>query len=97
MTQPDLLVLRCNAAPDRCRWRPPLDLTMDLVAAHFDLEEAHDPTDIKLELVAWCWRCDVEMDLFRSQDLGQGAERHHYQCPLCRRTRSIVQHPREKT
>lgn len=90
--QPELLVLRCNAAPDRCRWRPPGDLTMELVAAHFDMEEGHDPEDLKMEMVAWCWRCDVEMYLFRTQDLGQGSERLHYHCELCRQARWVDQH-----
>lgn len=89
--QPDLLVLVCNAAPERCRWRPPNDLDMRLVQAHFDLEDGHDPEDIRLEMVGWCHHCDTEMALFRSQDLGEGAQRHHFQCPTCRRTRSVVQ------
>lgn len=94
--QPELLVLRCNAAPDRCRWRPPGDLTMELVAAHFDMEEGHDPNNIRLELVGWCHHCDVEMDVFRRQDLGQGAQRHYYQCQLCRRTRWVDQYPQRE-
>ena len=93
--EPDLLVLRCNAAPDRCRWRPPGDLDMRLVQAHFDMEDGHDPEHIRLELVAWCRRCDVEMNLFRSLDLGQGTVRRWYLCGICRRTRSVVQGPGE--
>lgn len=91
--QPELLVLVCNADPEHCRWRPPNDLPMSLVEAHFDLEERHDPNDIRLDMVAWCHHCNGEMKLFRSVELGQGAQRHHYQCPACRRTRSCVQVP----
>lgn len=89
--EPDLLVLVCNAAPERCRWRPPNDLQMALVEAHFDLEDGHDPADIRMEMVAWCHHCDAQMNLSHSQDLGQGTQRHHYQCAKCRRTGSVVQ------
>ena len=87
--QPDLLVLVC--AIETCRWRPPNDLVMDLVQAHFDLEDDHDPNNIRLDLVAWCYHCNTEMVLFRSQDLGQGTYRHYYLCRACRRTRNAVQ------
>lgn len=89
MSEPDLLVLVC--AIPTCRWRPPGDLQQALLAAHFDLEEGHDPNDIRLELVAWCHRCQGEMELFRSQDLGQGRQRHWYNCPTCKRARSVIQ------
>jgi len=94
--QSDLLVLVCNAVPDRCRWRPPGDLQMDLVAAHFDMEEGHDPANIRLELVAWCSHCDGEMKLFRTTDLEPGWQRHYFQCPTCRRTRWSNQGPPSK-
>lgn len=88
--QPDLLVLVCNADPARCRWRPPGDLQMALVEAHFDIEDGHDPNNIKLELVAWCHHCDAEMTLFRTQALGPGRARYYYLCPTCRRTRWVI-------
>lgn len=81
------LVLVCRI----CRWRPPDDLEMEIVRAHFDLEPDHDPEDIKLELVMICDRCGLEMLLERAEPLRDGGERHHFGCPSCRRTKSVVQ------
>lgn len=81
------LVLVCKL----CRWRPPNDLEMNLVQAHFDLEPDHNPEDIQLELVAWCHRCDLEMPLDRTETLRSGRLRHHHSCPRCRRSEVITQ------
>ncbi len=86
----DLLVLVC--AIPTCRWRPPADLEMNLVEAHFDLEDGHDPADVRLELVAWCRRCDLEMRLDRSEVVPAGI-RHHYSCGACHRRGTALQEP----
>ena len=82
----ETLVLVCKI----CRWRPPGDLDLDLVRAHFDLEPDHDPTDLQLEMVAWCHRCDAEMAFTRSEPV-EGGQRHHYDCHRCPRSASVVQ------
>jgi len=87
----DLLVLVC--AIPTCRWRPPADMEVSLLEAHFDLEEGHDPANIHLELVAWCRRCNVEMNLDRSEHLHDGRVRHHYSCRACHRRGSCIQTP----
>jgi hypothetical protein len=83
----DVLVLVCK----HCRWRPPGGLVMSLVEAHFDLEDGHDPTDIRMDMVAWCHRCGVEMPLDRSEGLRDGRVRYHHSCPRCRRSAVVVQ------
>jgi hypothetical protein len=84
------LVLVCK----HCRWRPPDDLQMNLVEAHFDIEDGHNPTDIRLEMVAWCRRCDTEMDLNTTVVVvASGNTRRTYSCPSCRRTYVAVQKP----
>jgi len=83
----NVLVLVCGI----CRWRPPGDLEMSLVESHFDLEPDHDPGQIQLEMVAWCHRCDLELALTRNEPLASGAARHHYDCPRCHRSYSVIQ------
>lgn len=87
MTTPEGLVLVCA----KCRWRPPGDLEMNLVEAHFDIEPDHDPGDIQLELVAWCERCGMEMALDHTEQTRSGVLRHHYSCTACKRSRVITQ------
>ncbi len=82
------LVLCCQI----CRWRPPGDIEMNLVEAHFDLEPDHDPANIRLELVAVC--CDLEMRLDRTERRRSGSLRHHYTCGKCRRSKTINQEER---
>jgi transposase-like protein len=81
------LVLVCQL----CRWRPPNDLTMTLVATHFDVD--HDSTDIRLELTAWCERCDQEMTLDRTEGTKAGGWKHHYSCGQCHRSHVVSQKP----
>lgn len=82
---PDGLTLVCKI----CRWLPPADLQMNLVQAHFDVEPDHQPEDIQLELVAMC-RDNVEMTLDRTVVM-PGGRRHHYTCPRCHRSRTVIQ------
>lgn len=74
-----------------CRWRPPDDMEMSIVVAHFDLEPDHDATDIKLELVAVCDRCDLEMPMDRIEPLRDGGSRHRFTCTRCHRSKAVVQ------
>lgn len=90
----NLLVLVC--AVKTCRWRPPGDLQISLLEAHFDLEEGHDPEQLRLEMVAWCHRCDVEMNFDRTEQLRGGRQRHHYSCAVCHRRDSVAQDPKEE-
>lgn len=82
------LVLVCR----HCRWRPPGDLEMALVEAHFDMEPDHDPSDIKLELVAICDRCDLEMPLDRIEPRRTGGTKNYFTCTKCRRSKVVLQH-----
>lgn len=82
----DVLVLICKI----CRWRPPGDLVMELVRAHFDIEPDHDPLDLQLEMVAWCDRRELEMAHNRSETIA-GGQRHHYDCPRCHRSAAVFQ------
>lgn len=91
----DLLVLVC--AIPTCRWRAPNDMEITLLEAHFDLEEGHDPDNIRLEMVAWCRRCNVEMNHDRTEQLAGGRVRHHYSCGSCHRRDSVIQQPKEQT
>lgn len=84
---PDGLVLVCT----HCRWRPPGDLEMSLVEAHFDMEDGHDVEDIRLELVMICDRCDVEMPLERVVPRPTGGTKNYHGCPQCHRTKTVVQ------
>ena len=81
------LVLCCGI----CRWRPPNDMEMNLVEAHFDMEPDHDPDDIRLELVAIC--CDLEMAFDRTETRQSGGTRHHYSCGKCRKSKVVDQNP----
>lgn len=84
------LVLVCKI----CRWRPPNDLEMNLVQAHFDIEPDHDPEDLWMELVALCPRCDLEMPIDRSEARHDGTTVHHYTCNGCRRSWTVTQRSR---
>ncbi|GAA4439514.1 hypothetical protein [Phytohabitans houttuyneae] len=67
-----------------CRWRPIGELTMGVVEAHFETEPDHDASNLKLELVVLCPRCDQEMVFERSV-----GDRDIFNCAPCHRTRSI--------
>jgi hypothetical protein len=84
------LVLVCK----HCRWRPRIADDMTAVERHFADEPApHDPDDLQLEMVAWCFRCEREMPLESSLALRDGRTRHTFGCILCHRTKTVVQGP----
>jgi hypothetical protein len=76
----DIWALACI----HCRYRFPTDLTVGVMAAHFEAE--HDTTDVQVELVVVCDRCDREMIHFATV-----GEQIHYQCEPCHRGRIIHQ------
>jgi hypothetical protein len=65
-----------------CGWRPDGGIPMGIVAAHFVTE--HDSTDVRVELVALCLRCDKPMTYERSEGL-----QDFFSCLACHRTRVI--------
>lgn len=71
-----------------CRWRPPLDITQGVMAAHFETE--HDTEDIRLELIAICTRDDSELSLTHTEP-GPVYDTHTYDCLQCFRTYGIRQ------
>lgn len=75
---PDGMALLCQT----CQWRPDENLTVGLMQAHFETE--HDTSDIRLDLVALCPRCDTAM-AFEHHHAG----RDHFVCATCRRARTI--------
>lgn len=81
------LILVCKI----CRWRPPEDLEVNLLQAHFDMEPDHDPENITVELVAICDRCDVEMPVERSIPRPSGGTKVYHGCPKCHRTKVVIQ------
>ncbi len=83
----DALVLVCQL----CRWRPPEGEPVSLVAAHFDVD--HDTTDVRMELVAWCDRCDQQMTYDRTSAIRGGGQKHHYSCGRCHRSTVVTQRP----
>lgn len=80
---PDGMALICRT----CRWRPDQELTVGLVAAHFETE--HDTDAVRLELVVLCPRCDTAMAFNRSEPIRSGGERDFFHCPACLRTRTV--------
>lgn len=77
---PDGMALTCQL----CGYRPADNLTMGVLAAHFETE--HDTADVRLDLVVICDRCDVVMPLQRTQ-----GRKSYHDCPRCHRTRVITQ------
>jgi hypothetical protein len=59
---------------------------MGVVAAHFETE--HDSTDVRLELVVLCWRCDTPMTFSHSRE-GADMSIDFFDCATCHRRRSI--------
>lgn len=81
MTSPDVpdgFALVCAV----CRLRLALDATMAVVEQHFELE--HQSTDLRLELVAICPRCDQPM----RHDFSHGLN-DHFACDHCHRSRVV--------
>jgi len=75
---PDGMALTCK----HCGWRPDEDLTMGVLAAHFESE--HGTGNVELDLIVLCPRCDKAMEFFAS--LGN---EDHFQCEPCHRGRKI--------
>ena len=75
---PDGMALLCQT----CRWRPDENMPTGLMVAHFETE--HGTTDVRLELVALCPRCDIPMTF----DYSHG-DKDYFGCVQCRRTRTI--------
>jgi transposase-like protein len=82
LSAPDGMILVCAT----CRWRPDGDLTVGVLAAHFETE--HDTSHVRMELVVLCLRCDAEMAFERS-----AGSRDIFACAPCRRTRAIRRDP----
>lgn len=75
---PDGMALVCNT----CRWRPREELTVGLLAAHFETE--HGTDKVHMELVVLCPRCDQPMEF----DFTLGDD-DHFRCAPCHRGRVI--------
>lgn len=75
---PDGMALVCRT----CRWRPAENLPIGLLAAHFDTE--HHTSEITLELVVLCPRCDKPM----THEATVGRQ-DFFACPDCKRSRTI--------
>lgn len=67
-----------------CRYLFPLDITTGVLAAHFETE--HDTTDVKLELVVLCPRCNGAMELESTR-----GNLSSFACKPCHRTRVVKQ------
>lgn len=74
----DGMALACRP----CRHRFPEDVTVGVLAAHF--ETAHGTTDVQLDLVVVCPRCDAEMTFERAE-----RRRDVFACAPCHRTRIV--------
>lgn len=69
-----------------CRHPWPPDVTMGVVAAHYEIEHDHTGDDLPMDMAAVCGQCRVEMTLERTEPRRAGGLLHHYQCPVCRRS-----------
>lgn len=76
----DFWALACT----HCGYRFPTTITVGVMAAHFEAE--HDTTDVRVELVVLCDRCNQVMTHFATV-----GEEIHYQCEPCHRGRIIHQ------
>lgn len=75
----DGLVLACR----HCGWRPPVDLTQGVLAAHFETE--HDTAAVHLDLLVVCPRDAASMTFVRREP-----GRDIFECPQCRCTRRVL-------
>jgi hypothetical protein len=73
----DGFALECQ----HCHYRFPMDVTVGVLAAHFEAE--HQTTDVKLDLAVVC-RCDRSMTFVRAE-----RNRDLFTCGSCHRTRVI--------
>ena len=64
-----------------CKWIIPEDITIGVLAAHFEAE--HQTTEVTVELVVVC-RCGTIMNFE-----GSLAGRDTFGCPQCQRSRTI--------
>lgn len=80
----DGFALRCQF----CDYRPPRDITVGVLGAHFDTE--HDGAHPQMELIVLCPRCDGEMPLERELTPGR---KYLHTCSRCRRTRIVTTNP----
>jgi hypothetical protein len=71
-------------ACQHCRFVFPIDITVGVLAAHFETE--HDTTDVRVELVVLCPRCTGVMELLHTV-----GNKLHYGCAPCHRTRIVTQ------
>lgn len=77
---PDGFGLACK----HCGHLFPGDVTMGVVAAHFEIE--HDDGEIELELSVLCPRCQSAMALERKE-----GNHTWWGCSTCHRTRKVTQ------
>lgn len=75
----DDMALACK----HCAYRFPIHITVGVMAAHFETE--HDTTEVELELVVVCPRCDRVMAFEHS--IGN---KDHFACSSCHRVRVIT-------
>lgn len=75
------------ACPE-CKHIFSMKITMGVVAAHMEVE--HNITEVKLDLVVLCLRCDGIMPLERTEHTKSGPKHHHY-CDRCKRSRIVNQ------
>jgi len=88
MNAPDVpvgMALRCK----HCGWFPSEGLSMGVVVAHFDTE--HHTTEVHLELVVLCQRCDTPMEFERTLT-AQNGFRDVFYCHTCHRVRQVTRH-----
>lgn len=76
-----------------CRFVFPGEITSGVMAAHFETE--HGTTDVKLELVALCPRCEKPMMFERTETLSSGLLRDYFSCNDCHRSRTVHRNPEE--
>lgn len=71
-----------------CSYVFPNEISAGVMAAHFEAE--HGVTDVRVELVVLCFRCETPMKLERTEPVAAG-RLHYYICETCQRTRRVTQ------
>lgn len=77
-------------ACQECKHQFSGELSMGVVAAHFETE--HGTDKVALELVVLCPRCERVMDLERSVATAHGTD-DHFWCAPCHRSRVVGRQP----
>lgn len=77
------LMLVCHHCGDR--W--PDDAVMEAVRLHMQVE--HDTDEVEVDMILAC-ACNARMALTRKEPLRNGRERHHYDCPACKRSTTLM-------